>query len=107
MPNYQLVVYVPDSHVDSVKDALFKAGAGHYGTYDRCCWQVKGTGQFRPLEGSNPHTGETGRVTAIDEVRIEMLVRHENVDAVVDALRQSHPFEVPAFHLIQHAQADT
>lgn len=106
MPNYQLVVYVPESHVETVKEALFKAGAGNYGTYDSCCWQVKGTGQFRPLEGSDPHTGEPGRVTSIDEVRIEMLVRHETLDNVIAALRQSHPFEVPAFHLIQHAQPE-
>ena len=104
MPNYQLVVYVPESHVETVKEALFNAGAGHYGTYDCCCWQVKGTGQFRPLDGSNPHTGEAGNITAIDEVRIEMLVRHEAVEATIAALHRSHPFEVPAYYLIQHAQ---
>ena len=59
---FRLDVYVPDSHVEAVKTAIFEAGAGYFGNYDSCCWQTGGTGQFRPLEGAHPFYGEPGRV---------------------------------------------
>ena len=52
---YKLCFYVPTSHVEQVKNAIFEAGAGHMGDYDACCFQTLGQGQFRPLEGSNPY----------------------------------------------------
>ena len=54
---YSLVFYVPETHLEVVKEAVFLAGAGAIGDYDHCCWQAKGQGQFRPLEGSHPHLG--------------------------------------------------
>ncbi|MEQ9565781.1 MAG: NGG1p interacting factor NIF3, partial [Pseudomonadales bacterium] len=56
--SYKLVAYIPENHLETVKEALFAAGAGTQGAYDQCCWQVRGQGQFRPLEGSNPHLGK-------------------------------------------------
>ena len=57
----KLTVYIPESHLDVVKTALFEAGAGRYRHYDRCAWQILGDGQFRPLEGSQPFLGRQGR----------------------------------------------
>lgn len=51
---YVMVFYVPQSHLEEVKEAVFSAGAGIMGGYDRCCFQTLGTGQFRPLAGSSP-----------------------------------------------------
>ena len=58
---FKLCFYVPDSHLDAVKQAIFAVGGGRIGLYDSCCWQVQGLGQFRPLPGSQPHLGEQGR----------------------------------------------
>jgi len=96
----KLTVYIPETHLESVKQALFDAGAGRYAKYDRCCWQVLGTGQFRPLKGSNPAIGEVGQECQVAEVRVEMICEDERVGAVTAALRATHPYEEPAFDFV-------
>ncbi len=98
---YKLTVYIPETHLEQVKAALFKAGAGCYKGYDCCCWQVLGQGQFRPLAGSAPFTGEDGTVAVVPEYRVEMVCADDRRDAVVSALCASHPYEVPAFDLLR------
>jgi len=97
---YILVTYVPDSHLEVVKEALFKAGAGKMGSYDSCCYQSQGTGQFRPLQGSSPFIGQVGELAQEREWRLELVVDEEFAAPVVEALLESHPYEVPAYHLI-------
>lgn len=89
--------YVPASHVEAVKDAVFAAGAGRLGNYDRCCWQTAGQGQFRPLPGSHPHLGEHGKVHVEPEIKVEMLCQDDCLEAVIAALKRAHPYETPAF----------
>ena len=95
---YQLCFYVPESHVESVKSALFEAGAGRIGDYDCCAWQTLGTGQFRPAEGSRPFLGAVGTLETVPEFRVEMACADASIEAVVAALRTAHPYEEPAFH---------
>jgi hypothetical protein len=97
---HKLGVYVPDTHLEVVKSALFAAGAGHLGDYDSCCWQVRGVGQFRPLAGSNPYIGQQSAVEQVDEWRVEMMVADAVLKAVLAALRASHPYEEPAFDVV-------
>lgn len=94
---YKLVFFVPPSHLEVVKQALFVAGAGRQGNYDSCCWQVLGRGEFRPLDGSSPFLGTQGLVEAVDEYRVEMLCPDNQLTEIVAALRASHPYEEPAF----------
>ena len=94
---YRLDVYVPDSHVEAVKTAIFEAGAGYFGNYDSCCWQTAGDGQFRPLDGSHPFFGESGRVEHVKEWKLEFVVAETVLEAVLTALKESHPYETPAF----------
>ncbi|SHF98557.1 hypothetical protein SAMN04487965_3074 [Microbulbifer donghaiensis] len=96
---YKLCVYIPESHVEVVKRALFDAGAGQIGDYDSCCWQSLGTGQFRPLEGSQPFIGQSGQVEQVAEYRVEMVCADELVDVALAALQEAHPYEEPAFDL--------
>ena len=98
---YKLTVYIPESHLESVKGTLFAAGAGRYAAYDRCCWQVLGQGQFRPLAGSDPFTGQTGIEERVPEYRVEMICPDEAVAAVTAALRSAHPYEEPAFDFVR------
>ena len=98
---YKLTVYIPESHLEAVKDALFAAGAGRYAAYDRCCWQVLGQGQFRPLAGSAPFVGKTGVEERVPEYRVEMICADGAVTAVTAALRKVHPYEEPAFDFIR------
>ncbi|NCC25875.1 MAG: NGG1p interacting factor NIF3 [Deltaproteobacteria bacterium] len=92
-----LVVYVPATHLETVKEAVFAAGAGHYENYDSCCWQVLGQGQFRPLEGSDPHIGAHGRIETVDEYRVELVCRDNVLPDVLRALIAAHPYEEPAY----------
>ena len=98
---YQLSFYVPASHLEAVKEAVFAAGGGRIGNYDGCCWQVQGRGQFRPLAGANPHIGSVGAPEALDEYRVELVVADDLVRAVVAALRRAHPYEEPAYAVVR------
>ena len=83
--------------LDAVRDALFEAGAGRIGDYERCSWYTAGTGTFLGGEGSAPAIGEAGREERVPELRLETVfpaARHEDVIA---ALRRAHPYEEPAF----------
>lgn len=98
---FKITFYVPDSHLEAVKGALFEAGAGRMGDYDCCAWQVKGQGQFRPLPGSDPFIGAQGRLEAVEEFRVEMICADDCLAAAVAALRASHPYETPAFDIVR------
>lgn len=94
---YQLTFYVPASHLETVKDAVFAAGAGHYGNYDRCAWQTLGEGQFRPLADSDPYLGEIDLVERIAEYKVEMIVDASYIKQVLAALLATHPYQQPAY----------
>ena len=100
---YKLCFYVPESHLDVVKQAVFAAGAGRIGNYDQCCWQVLGQGQFRALKGSNPFIGEQGKVEVVAEYRVEMVCAKAQIVNAIEALKQAHPYEEPAFDVWQLA----
>ena len=94
---YSITFYVPESHLESVKEALFAKGAGRLGNYDCCCWQTPGTGQFRALPGSQPYLGKENIIEHVEEYKVEMICQQENLKEVIDALLKSHPYEVPAY----------
>lgn len=93
-----LVVYIPESDLETVKQAMFGAGAGRIGNYDQCCWQTKGKGQFRPLPGANPAVGKHGRLETVDEWKVEMVCEAAQVENVIAAMKKAHPYETPAYH---------
>ena len=97
---YKLCCYVPESHLEVVKAALFAAGAGRIGDYDNCCWQVPGQGQFRPLSGSNPFAGQLGEVEQVTEYRVETVCEAHTIKAAVKAMREAHPYEEPAWDVV-------
>ncbi|NIF30443.1 NGG1p interacting factor NIF3 [Pantoea sp. Tr-811] len=96
---HKLAFFVPASHVEVVKAAVFAAGGGRIGDYDHCAWQTLGQGQFRPLDGSQPFLGQTGQVEVVEEWKVELVVADDLVAQVVAALRQSHPYETPAYEV--------
>ncbi|KIY41479.1 NGG1p interacting factor NIF3 [Pseudomonas asiatica] len=101
---YKLAFFVPASHVEVVKAAVFAAGGGRIGDYDHCAWQTLGQGQFRPLDGSQPYLGQTGQVEVVEEWKVELVVADELVAQVVAALKQSHPYETPAYEVWRLAE---
>ena len=99
--NRKLVVFVPPDALDAVREALFSAGAGLIGNYERCSWYTEGTGTFRPLEGAEPTVGEMGREERVAELRLETVFPEEAENAVIEALRDAHPYEEPAFDVYE------
>ncbi len=98
---YKLTVFIPDNALEPVKSALFNAGAGTIGHYQQCCWQVQGTGQFMPLVGSNPNIGAHNSLETVNEWRVEMVVDDRAIHEVITALKNAHPYETPAYDVIE------
>jgi dinuclear metal center YbgI/SA1388 family protein len=101
----QLVVFVPEDAADGVEAALFDAGAGKLGRYDRCGFQSNGTGSFRPLTGARPALGTPGDFNRVEEVRLEALVHRWDLPAVLEAMRATHPYEEIAHQILPLANA--
>lgn len=98
---YKLVVFVPIDAMAQVSNAVFEAGAGWIGNYRDCGWSTQGTGTFLPLEGANPTIGEQGRPEKVREYRFETIVPAAKIQAVVEAMKKAHPYEMPAFDVIK------
>ena len=97
----KLVVFVPVADAERVRDAVTAAGAGAIGAYDSCTFTARGEGRFRPLPGAEPVLGQVGGVEVVEECRVEAVLRRELRHEVVTALRAAHPYEEPAFDLVE------
>lgn len=97
----KLVYYVPESHLESTKTAIFNAGAGTIDNYEHCAWQILGTGQFKPMAGAQPFIGTVDTVEKVPEWRVELIVDEACAKQVLAALKASHPYEVPAYAFTQ------
>src|SRR5262245_34908112 len=93
----KLVVFVPDSDLAKVSDALFAAGAGTIGQYNECSFRLAGKGTFFGTDTTNPTVGQKGRREDVDEWRLEVVVPERLVAPVVAAMRKAHSYEEPAF----------
>ena len=91
----KLVVTVPLSHADIVREAMGKVGAGKIGNYEFCSFSSFGTGRFRPLDGANPAIGEIGKLEQVEEERIEVTCDREILNDVIKAIKAVHPYEEP------------
>lgn len=98
---YKLVVFCPLEQASALKEALFKVGAGKSEHYDRACYESLVDGQFRPLKGSNPTTGETGKEQKTQELRLEFICQEKLISSIITTLKDVHPYEVPAFEVTQ------
>lgn len=100
MRTFKLVYFVPEEARDATREACFAAGGGRIGDYERCSWYTRGTGTFLAGEGADPAIGQVGEEERVNEYRVEMVVPEEAIRAVLDALREAHPYEEVAFDLI-------
>jgi hypothetical protein len=96
---HKLVWFVPEEALERTRDAVFRAGGGRIGDYERCSWSTRGEGTFLGGEGTAPAVGEAGREERVAELRVETVVPAERARAVVEALLAAHPYEEVAFDL--------
>ena len=101
---YKLSFFVPKEQKEEVKEALFSIGVGAYENYDKCSWEVKGTGQFRPLQGANPFLGNIGEVEKVVEYKVEMICKDALIQKAVAILKEAHPYEEVAYEVIKLAE---
>ena len=97
----EVVVTVPVENADALREAIGGAGGGRLGAYSFCSFSIPGVGRFRPEAGARPHIGAVGRLEAVDEERIEVTCEAEVMDAVIAAIRRTHPYEEIALDVFQ------
>ncbi|MHA6259473.1 Nif3-like dinuclear metal center hexameric protein [Sporosarcina sp. CAU 1771] len=98
---FKLIIFSPVSHSEEIRHALLKAGAGSIGDYEGCSFTSHGEGRFTPVEGANPFIGALNKVEQVKEEKIEVVVSSSKKEQVVKAMRKAHPYEEPAYDLIQ------
>lgn len=89
----KIVVFVPESHADIVREAMGRAGAGKIGNYTFCSFSSRGIGRFKPETGANPTIGEVGRLESVEEERVEAVCERGKLKAVIEAIKRVHPYE--------------
>ena len=97
--NVKIVVFVPETHTDIVREAMGKADAGKIGNYSSCSFSSKGIGRFRPEQGADPHVGEIGKFEEVVEERIETICPREKLQDVIDAIKKVHPYDEVALDI--------
>ena len=91
--NVKIIVFVPETHTDIVREAMGKAGAGKIGNYSHCTFSTKGVGRYKPEAGANPHIGEVGKFEEVAEERIETVCPREKLGEVIKAIKEVHPYD--------------
>lgn len=96
----KLSVYVPNTHLDDVRNAIAEAGGGKIGDYEACSFSITGTGQFKPLSTANPFIGKAGELESVEEVKVEVTVPQPALNPVLAAMRSAHPYEEIAYDVV-------
>ncbi|WP_026476331.1 Nif3-like dinuclear metal center hexameric protein [Alkaliphilus transvaalensis] len=96
---YKIVVFVPLGHEEEVANALASAGAGHIGNYSHCSFRSKGIGTFMALEGTNPFIGTKGNLEKVEEIRLETIIKKEDLSQALKGMIQTHPYEEVAYDI--------
>ncbi|MFC0299747.1 Nif3-like dinuclear metal center hexameric protein [Virgibacillus soli] len=94
---FKLAVFVPEEAVTTVMQALHNSGAGHIGEYSHCTFRTKGTGTFKPLDGTTPYIGKQNELTSVSELKIETIVPLSKLQVCIEAMKLAHPYEEVAY----------
>lgn len=100
---YKLIFYAPKNACEKIKSSVFSTGAGKLGDYEQCSFETAGIGQFKPAQGANPYLGEVGELEKVEELKVEILCLESNIREAVKAMKNAHPYEEPAFEVLEIA----
>ncbi len=98
---YKLAVYVPEQYQNPLQEALFQAGAGQIGNYSETSFSLSGEGSFKPLVGTQPFIGQTGKRELVSEIKIETIFGERILSKIIEAIQQNHPYEEPVYDIYQ------
>ncbi len=93
MKLYKIVVFVPETHTNVVREAIGDSGGGIIGNYSHCSFSIKGIGRYKPLAGAKPFIGEVDKMEAVKEERVEFVCPENSTKKILKAIRQVHPYE--------------
>ncbi|RCW45371.1 MULTISPECIES: Nif3-like dinuclear metal center hexameric protein [unclassified Halanaerobium] len=96
---YKFVVFVPENYIEEIKSAVYENGGGEIGKYSHSGFYLQGKGSFKPLEGSSPYIGSTGKISEVDEIRLETVVAEDKIDQVLKSVLKVHPYEEVAYDI--------
>ena len=96
----KIEIFIPESHLALLQETLRNCGAGHIGKYDSCMSYSRVMGTWRPLEGTQPYSGEIGKVSTEEEIKAEVTCRVSEIDGVIEAVKAIHPYEEPVINVI-------
>ncbi|MEA4921034.1 MAG: cytochrome C biogenesis protein [Clostridiaceae bacterium] len=96
----KIEVFIPETHLAALQEALQSVDAGHIGNYDSCMSYSRVTGCWRPLSGSTPYIGEENVISSEPELKVEVTCLREKADVTVEAIRRVHPYEIPVINVI-------
>ncbi|MCJ7666421.1 MAG: Nif3-like dinuclear metal center hexameric protein, partial [Actinobacteria bacterium] len=96
---YKFVIFTPRDSQDKVRKAICSCGGGEFKNYSCCTFNTAGKGTFLPGEGSKPYIGEVGSPSIVDEIRIECIVSENNLEAMIKAAVEAHPYEEVAYDI--------
>ncbi len=96
----KLEIFIPETHMEELKNALYGADAGHIGKYDRCLSYSKVMSTWRPVEGTNPYIGTVGKLSEEEELKVEVTVKAERLQEIVLKIKEVHPYEEPVINII-------
>ena len=99
-PYCKLEIFIPESHLELLRQALLSVDAGHIGKYDGCLSYSRVTGCWRPLEGTTPYSGKEGEFCSEPELKVEVTCRTERVEETLTAVKAVHPYEEPVINVI-------
>lgn len=97
--NLKIVVFVPESHADIIREVIGKNGAGKIGNYTHCSFSSQGVGRFVPNDAANPTIGQVGKLESVQEERIEFVCDRGLAENVISEIKKVHPYEEVAFDL--------
>ena len=95
-----IIITVPETHANAVREVMGRAGAGKIGHYSHCSFSVKGIGRFKPDKGANPYIGKEGDLEEVVEERIETVCNRAVLQHVLEAIKKVHPYEEPVIFIL-------
>jgi len=95
----KLTTYVPEASAEMLRQALFKAGAGHIGNYDHCSFNTKGIGTFKGNDHAKPVVGERHILQEEKEVQLNITFQKHLESQILSALFKTHPYEEVAYEI--------
>ncbi len=95
---FKLEIFIPETHLEVLRNALQEVDAGHIGNYDSCMSYSRVMSSWRPLEGTNPYSGTIGQLAQEEELKVEVTCTAQRLEETIKAIKAVHPYEEPVIN---------